>query len=186
MPASQLISYAEYLELERTSPEKHEFFDGRVYSMAGGTPDHAGIGASVARVLGNRLAGRPCRVFSSDLRVRVLATGFSSYPDVAIVCGQFEAHPEDAHAATNPIALVEVLSDSTESFDREDKFSHYRRIESLRAYVLVAQKEQRIEVFTRNDDRSWTLREYTEGEAPVGPLGVALPLSEVYANPLAS
>ena len=183
-PASRLTTYAEYLALERASDQKHEFLDGHIYAMAGGTPEHAGLCASVARLLGNSLAGKPCRIFSSDLRVRIVATGLSTYPDVTVVCGQLERPPEDRDAATNPIVLVEVLSDSTEEYDRGDKSGHYRRIESLRAYVLVSQKSRRIEVAVRNDDRSWTLREYTEGAAPIPPLDCALAVGEVYANPL--
>ena len=153
------ITFAEYLGLERGSPVKHEFLDGRTWAMAGGTIEHAQLAANVIRELGAQLRGRGCRVFTSDLRVRVAATGLATYPDVTVVCGSIEADAEDDNTVRNPIVLVEVLSDSTEAYDRSEKFAHYRRIPSLRAYVLVSQTEARIEVYGRNDDGSWTLHE---------------------------
>ncbi len=182
--ATHLTSYAEYLAKERESEEKHEFLDGEISAMAGGTPEHARLCASVAGVLREKLAGKPCSVFSSDLRVRVLATGLATYPDVSVVCGKLELDPEDPQAATNPTLLVEVLSDSSAHYDRGEKSTHYRRIESLRAYVLVSQRERRLEVAVRNNDGSWLVRAYSAGDAPVPPLEISLPLDEIYANPL--
>src|SRR5439155_18899105 len=114
----------------------HEFLDGVVWPMAGGSPDHAGIAANVARLLGNQLAGQPCRVFTSDLRVRVKATGLGTYPDVTVICGQLEFDPEDPkrHTVTNPRMIVEVLSPSTEEYDRGEssittaRFHRWRRL----------------------------------------------------------
>jgi Uma2 family endonuclease len=177
-------SYAEYLELEASSPLKYEWLQGRVYAMSGGTPDHSAIAASVIRSLGNQLEGRPCRVFTSDLRVRVPATGLATHPDVTVVCGRLERDEEDPNAASNPVVLVEVLSPGTERYDREEKFAHFRRLSSLRAYVLVSQAERRIEVFTRNDDESWTLREVREGAARIEAIGCTLGVDDVYRNPL--
>jgi Uma2 family endonuclease len=177
-------SYAEYLELEASSPIKHEWLEGRVYAMSGGTPDHSAIAANVIRTLGNQLVGRPCRVFTSDLRVRVPATGLATHPDVSVVCGRLERDEEDPNAVTNPALILGVLSPSTERYDREEKFAHFRRISSLRAYLLVSHAERRIEVFTRNDDESWTLREAREGLVHIEPLGCTLAVAEVYQNPL--
>src|SRR3954454_3124163 len=143
-------TFEEYLELEQVSQVRHEFYAGEIYAMAGGTPEHAALAAAVTVMLGRQLAGGPCRVYSSDLRIRVLATGLATYPDVTVVCDKLETDPESSHTATNPTVIFEVLSPTTEKYDREDKYAHYRRIPSLQAYVLVSQDERRIEVFTRN------------------------------------
>jgi Uma2 family endonuclease len=186
-PARRIVgTYAEYLEQERASPTKHEFLNGEIFAMAGGTPEHARLCASVGAELRAQLRGRPCAVYSSDLRVRVQATGLSTYADVSVVCGRLERDLEDKDAALNPIVLVEVLSDSSEAYDRGQKFAHYRRIPSLREYVLVTRYEQRIEVFHRNEDDSWTLREARAGGgAHLEAIGGALSVDEVYRDPLA-
>ncbi|HEY2405721.1 MAG TPA: Uma2 family endonuclease [Polyangiaceae bacterium] len=123
--------------------------------------------------------------FTSDLRVRVLATGLATHPDVSVFCSSLELDPEDKHTATNPVVIVEVLSPSTEQYDREEKFSHYRGIPSLQSYVLISQKERRLEVFSRNADGSWTLRETRTGALEISGIGCALPVEEAYRDPLA-
>ncbi|WP_104981923.1 Uma2 family endonuclease [Sorangium cellulosum] len=186
-PARKITyTHAEYLEQERTSPTKHEFLNGEILTIAGGTPEHARLCLRVGAELRAQLRGRPCAAYSSDLRVRVQATGLSTYPDVSVVCGRLERDLQDKDAALNPIVLVEVLSDSTEAYDRGQKFAHYRRIPSLREYVLVSQHEQRIEVFHRNEDDSWTLRDARAGEgAQLSAIGCTLSVDEVYRDPLA-
>ncbi|WP_438002050.1 Uma2 family endonuclease [Sorangium sp. So ce185] len=186
-PARKIIwTYAEYLDQERASPTKHEFLNGEIFAMAGGTPEHARLCLSVGAELRAHLRGRPCVVYSSDLRVRVQATGLSTYPDVSVVWSRLECDPEDADAALNPIVLIEVLSDSSEAYDRGQKFAHYRCIPSLREYVLVSQHEPRIEVFHRNEDGSWTLREARAGEgAELQAIGCTLSVDDVYRDPLA-
>ncbi|KYF76680.1 hypothetical protein BE20_02830 [Sorangium cellulosum] len=186
-PARKIIwTYAEYLDQERASPTKHEFLNGEIFAMAGGTPEHARLCLSVGAELRAHLRGRPCVVYSSDLRVRVQATGLSTYPDVSVVWSRLECDPEDTAAALNPIVLIEVLSDSSEAYDRGQKFAHYRCIPSLREYVLVSQHEPRIEVFHRNEDGSWTLREARAGEgAELQAIGCTLSVDDVYRDPLA-
>ncbi|WP_437978745.1 Uma2 family endonuclease [Sorangium sp. So ce295] len=177
---------AEYLEQERASPTRHEFLNGEIFAMTGGTPEHARLCLSVGAELRAQLRGRPCAVYSADLRVRVQATGLATYPDVSVVCGRLERDLADNDAALNPIVLVEVLSESSEAYDRGQKFAHYRRIPSLREYVLVSQHEQRIEVFHRNEDDSWTLREARAGEGVhLEAIGCALSVDEVYRDPFA-
>jgi Uma2 family endonuclease len=124
-------------------------------------------------------------VFTSDLRIRVLQTGLATHPDVSVFCGALERDPEDPHTATNPVLIIEVLSPSTERYDRDEKFAHYRRIRSLASYVLISQEERRLEVFSRNPDGSWTLRETRDGAADLAAIGCVLPLEEVYRDPLA-
>ena len=188
MPAhKRTLTYAEYLAAEQVSSERHEFLDGEVYAMAGGMPEHAALSASVIAMLLAGLRGRPCRVYTSDLRVRVLATGLTTYPDISVVRGALETDVDDPHAIVNPVLLVEVLSDSTEAHDRGEKSAHYRHIPSLREYVLVSQRHRRIEVFRRNDAGRWELFEYEGGaSAELASVGCALDVDEVYRDPLAT
>lgn len=180
------MTYAEYVAAEATSEVRHEYLSGEVWEMAGGTPEHSALAAAVIRELGASLRGKPCRTFTSDLRVRVLDTGLTTYPDVSVVCGQIETAPDDEDAVTNPVVLVEVLSEATEGYDRGAKAAHYRRIPSLREYVLVSQGEPRVEVQRRLDSGRWELLEARPGETiELSSLGVRLDVSAVYANPLA-
>lgn len=184
--APSRMTYEEYLAAERSSEVKHEYLRGDVYAMAGGTPTHAGLAMAIGVALSNALSGRPCRVFGSDLRVRVEATDLSTYPDVTVICGSFQRSEIDRDAATNPVLIVEVLSDSTEAYDRGEKFAHYRRIPSLRAYVLVSQREPRLEAYTKNAEGAWVLGEAGPGETlELGLLeGVRLPTDAIYRDPL--
>lgn len=160
------MSFLEYVAFEKTAEVKHEYLDGQVWAMAGGTLEHAQLAANMIRELGTRLEGGPCKTFTADARVRVSATGLSTYPDITVICGPIERDPQDSNTATNPTVIVEILSDSTEAYDRGDKFVHYRRIASLRAYVLVSQHEPRIEIYRRNADESWTLEHARGLETP--------------------
>lgn len=179
------MTYSEYLTAEAKSDVRHEFLDGAVWAMAGGTPEHSALAAAVISELSAALRGRPCRVYSSDLRVRVLTTGLSTYPDVSVVCGHLEPAPDDVDAIVNPVVVVEVLSDTTEAYDRGTKAAHYRRIPSLREYVLVSQREPLIEVQRRTEGGRWELLEARTGETlELGSLGVRLEVDAVYANPL--
>ena len=185
-PARKIsFTYAEYLKREETSETKHEFLNSEIFAMAGGTPEHARLAPRASAALIAQLRGRRCVVFSSDMRIRVLATGLATYPDLSVVCTRAEYDPEDSNSLVNPIVLVEVLSDSTEAYDRGEKFAHYRRIPSLKEYVLISQRERRIEVFRRNEDGSWTLFEAGAGQSVKLPsIDCELSVDEVYANAL--
>jgi Uma2 family endonuclease len=178
-------TFAEYLALEAASGTRHEFLDGEIYAMAGGTIEHGALAANAIGELRGALRGRPCRVLTADVRIRVLATGLGTYPDVSVVCGSIERDPEDANTVVNPVAIIEVLSDSTEAYDRGEKFAHYRRIPSLQDYLLVSQDERLIEHYRRNDDDSWTLRDVRPPEVARLSIGCELSAAEVYFNPLA-
>ncbi len=181
------MSYAEYVAAQATSDVRHEFLDGEVWAMAGGTPEHAALAAVVIGELRTALRGKPCRVYSADLRIRVLKTGLSTYADATVVCGQLETAPDDEQAAVNPVVLVEVLSETTEGYDRGAKAAHYRRVTSLREYVLVSQAEPRIEVQRRTEAGHWELLEARPGESiELASLGIHLDVAAVYANPLAA
>lgn len=160
------MSYAEYLAFEATSGTKHEYLNGEVFAMAGGTITHGALAVAMSTALSNALRDRPCRVLSSDVRVRSKATGLTTYADVTVVCDKVEVGSDDPHAVLNPRLIVEVLSDSTEAYDRGAKAAHYRRIASLREYVMVSQGEPLIEVYRRNERGKWELSiEARRGEA---------------------
>lgn len=175
-------TFAEYLALEKFSNVKHEFLDGDIYAMTGGTLKHAKLAVSVSSALHLQLRGSDCQVFSSDLRVRVLATGLAAYPDVTVVCGEPELDPDDEDTVTNARVVVEVLSDSTERFDRGLKMKHYRQIPKLGAVVLVWKREQRIEVWERQSDDAWIATASGAREtAAITAIGCTLAVDDVYA-----
>ncbi len=182
------MTYAQYLEAESAGSVRHEYLRGRVFAMAGGTPEHAALAMAFAIQLGAALRGRPCRVFGSDLRVRIDATDLSTYPDVVVVCGQFERSTVDPDALINPVLIVEVLSDGTEAYDRGEKFAHYRRLASLREYVLISQRRPHVELYRRNAAGHWVLFEAGAGEQiELESLSnLRISVDEIYRNPLAS
>lgn len=175
-------SLADYIALENASNVKHEYLDGQIYAMAGGTPEHAALATTAAGLLFAQLRTGRCRAFDSDLRVRVKATGLSTYPDLTVVCGPRETDAEDPKAVTNPTLILEVLTVSTESYDRGDKFEHLKQLPSLRQYVLVSQTEQRIEVFTRGADASWTSHAHgPHDRANLASIEAQLDVDELYS-----
>lgn len=182
----QRFDFTDYVLLEESSTVKHEYLGGLVWAMAGGSPAHARIAANVATLLATQLSGKRCAVYSSDLRVRVAATGLATYPDITVVCGHLELDPEDIkqHTVINPSVVVEVLSPSTEEYDRGEKLLNYQQIPSLREVVLVAQDERRVEVWRRGEG-GWFLVPTSDGPARLATLDCQLPLASVYADPLA-
>lgn len=183
-PSLHRYTWAEYLALERTSNVRHEFLDGEIYALAGGTPEHAALAANVIGALHAQLAATAkCRVFSSDLRVRVTETGLGTYPDATVVCGELARDPQDRNTITNPTVVVEVLSDSTEAYDRGMKLDHLRRIPELREIVLVSHREPLIEVFRRGPEDAWTRSEARlHGTARLEAIGCELVVDAVYAG----
>ncbi len=172
-------TYAEYLGFEASSNVKHEFLDGQIYAMAGGTPEHAALAAAVITLLGPQLRGGDCRPYNSDLRVRT-PSGLTTYPDVTIVCGPREIDSIDRMAVTNPVLIVEVLSRSTEEYDSGDKFEHYKTFPSLREYVLVSHRERSVEVRSRSED-GWRTTIVPEGAIAELSIGARLDVRELYA-----
>ena len=181
------MTYPEYLAAEAASASRHEFLDGAVWAMAGGTPEHGALAAAIIGQLQNALVGKPCRVYTSDVRVRVHATGLGTYPDVSVVCGALETAPDDPEAITNPVVLVEVLSDSTEAYDRGAKAARYRRVPSLREYVLVSQTEALVEVQRKTASGSWEILEARPGQTlDLVSIGAGLDVAAIYSNPLSA
>lgn len=184
--ARSRFTFDEYVRLEEEGSIKHEFLDGVVYAMAGGSPDHAAIAANIIGMLWNAVEGRPCRVFTADLRVRVVETGLGTYPDASVVCGSLELDPQDTkgHTAVNPVALVEVLNPTTEDYDRGEKLGHYKRIPSLQEVMLVAHDERRVDLWRRTPS-GWTQLIFPEGEdVRLESLDCELAVEAVYRDPL--
>lgn len=151
------MTVAEYLAIEREAPVRSEFFNGEMFEMSGGTSSLSRIKTCTLYELERQLKGRSCVPYDSDLRV-LYPTGLYTYPDASVICGPLEFDDDRKDTVLNPTLLVEVLSKSTESYDLGKKFDHYRTIDSLREYVLIAQDEPMIQTFLRNDDGTWTLR----------------------------
>lgn len=174
---------AEYLDFERSTETKHEFFQGQVYAMAGASEQHVLIATNIATSLNYQLKGRPCRVYQTDLRVKVGDSGLYAYPDVVVVCGERQFTDDKQDTIINPIVLIEVLSPSTENYDRGAKFRRYRTLESFQDYALVEQDNPHIEHYQRQDDgKSWVLKDVTglDSVVELTSIGCTLPLTDVY------
>jgi Uma2 family endonuclease len=176
------ISPQEYLAQERRADFKSEYLRGEVFAMAGATYEHTLIKDNLAREAGNQLKGTLCRALTSDMRVKVNATGLYTYPDIAIVCDKPQFEDEVFDTLLNPRAVVEVLSDSTEKYDRGAKFGHYRQIPSLEEYVLVAQDRPLVERYVRQADGSWvlTIFEGLSATFAFASIPARIPLAEIY------
>lgn len=179
------LTIEEYIELDKNSEERFEYFDGEVFAMAGSSPSHARIAGRVYAILESRLAGKNCEAFNSEIRVKVPADLPYRYPDVSVACGEPIFEPlQGLEMLTNPILLVEVLSPSTAAYDLDEKFTGYQSIESFREYLLIAQDRPHVIRYVRQPQGGW-LRTDTDGlqnTVTLESLGVTLPLSEIYAR----
>ena len=158
------MTEAEYLDHERASITKSDYYDGHVYAMTGAKEPHNLIAGNVIASLHGQLRRKPCRVYPSDMRVKVIQTGLNTYPDVVVLCGLPQFVDEKRDTITNPIVIIEILSPSTERYDRGMKFRHYRSIETLRDYILIAQDRQHIEHYTRHENGQWLFEETSINE----------------------
>jgi Uma2 family endonuclease len=178
-------SFEDYLAAERECTDaKHEYVAGQVFAMVGATFNHNLIAANLARKLGNQLESGPCTVLSSDMRLRVLTADTCAYPDVVVLCDKPAFHDGRKDVLTDATLLAEVLSPSTEGYDRGGKFAIYRGLPGLRQYLLIAQDRLAIDVFTRQPDGRWLLEAYTDPEVsiPCDSIGCTLTLGEVYSK----
>jgi Uma2 family endonuclease len=172
-------SFKDYLAVEESNPVRHEFLDGEIYAMAGGTILHAALTVAASSALDAKLTGR-CRVFSSDLRIRCLATGLACYPDVTVICGNVDTDPESKDTVANPTVVVEILSPATIDYDLGEKFENYRQIPSLQAVVYVWQDRRQIEVRARTGD-AWRTETFGPGGvAAIEALACTLDVSALY------
>jgi len=177
------IHFDDWLAAERAATQgRSEYVDGEIFAMAGGSEAHNLICGNVLRELGNRFKGRPCYVYTSDMKVRVEAANLGAYPDAMAVCGERLFWDDRKDVITNPTLIVEVLSDSTEAYDRGDKFAYYRNIPSLRAYLLLSQHRVRAEVYLRQPNGDWLLRTYDDlqDRIPLTALDVEVALADLY------
>jgi len=175
-------TFREYLALEETANIRHEFLNGEIYAMAGGTPEHAALAASIVTALVVQLRGGPCRVFTADLRVSVQEIGLTTYPDVTVVCGELSRLPEDSSSITNPKLIVEVLSESTAAYDRGEKLGYYKRIPSLDAVLLFSQTSRRVEVHERVGGEFRTTVYADRETFQISGVGATLSLASVYED----
>jgi len=174
------LTAQDYLTLEVESPTKHEFIDGKTYAMAGASDAHVTITVNLAALLRNHVRGSGCRVYIADMKARIETRNCFYYPDVMVTCD-----PRDRENDTYkcfPKLIIEVLSDSTEAFDRGDKFANYQTLETLEEYVLINTRHQRVECFQRNEDGLWVLRYYTEDDFTLASLAFSAPLATLYED----
>jgi Uma2 family endonuclease len=184
LPQRDWISEDEYLAMELAGEIKHEYLDGEVFAMTGASRKHVLLSSSVNAALYTQLRGRPCEVYPADMRVKVSASGLYTYPDISIVCGQPQFVPSvQPDTLVNPLVIIEILSPSTESYDRGKKFQHYRQIPSLQAYVLIAQDAPHIELFRRQPDgETWLFTDAAglDAQIELAVVGCVLRLADVY------
>jgi Uma2 family endonuclease len=179
-PVSKLTE-EQYLAIDRAAEFRSEFVDGEMFAMSGGTNRHGKIQVNIIVELGLALRDSPCQPFGSDSRVRVSSRAYV-YPDATVVCEDLQAFDDDDDILANPVAIFEVLSPSTERYDRGLKFQLYRTIDSLKEYILVNQEQIRVERYTRQADGDWSLRDYLgpDEELKIDSIGVAIPLRRIY------
>ena len=177
------LTFDDWLAIERTATDQRsEYVAGEVFAMAGGSEEHNLIVLNVGAELRNQLKGRPCRVYPSDMKVHIAAADLGTYPDVMVICGERAFHDGRRDVVTNPTLIVEVLSESTEAYDRGDKFRSYRSLESLQAYLLLSQSRIQADLFLRQPDGTWSLSSYQEPSEsiPLRLIEAELSLAEVY------
>ena len=179
-----LLTEQEYLAIERQAEFKSEFFRGEMFAMAGASRQHNQIVSNVIREIGNALKDSPCEIYPSDLRVKIGPSGLYTYPDAVIVCGEGQFEDEHVDTLLNPTVMIEVLSESTASYDRGSKVSHYRKLDSVQGYVLIAQDRPSVESYVRQSSGGWLLQEATsiEETAFFCAMDVRVPMSEIYRN----
>jgi Uma2 family endonuclease len=177
-----VLTPEEYLRIERAAEYRSEYFAGEMFAMAGGSPRHCLLQANILGELRSALKGRPCTAYSCDLRIRVSASGLYTYPDASVICGDLQFADQRRDTVLNPTLLVEILSDSTEAYDRGKKFNHYRKLESLREYLLISQDDPVVERYLRNPDNTWTLTAVKglDQSLLLPSIGVTLSLAEVF------
>ncbi|WP_421825873.1 Uma2 family endonuclease [Larkinella sp.] len=171
----------EYLALEQESDVKHEYINGVIYDMAGGTPAHSLVGTNTTRELGNSLKGKPCRVYNSDLALALSESQYV-YPDASIICGPLQTFGINKNAANNPIVIIEVFSPSTKGYDKRWKFRLYRQIPSFQQYVQISPDRVLVDVFTKVEDDLWRIATYWRltDTVRLESVDAEIPMSEIY------
>lgn len=171
----------DYLAWESGQPERNEYVDGEVFAMSGASDAHVTIALNIAAMLRTALRGTPCRPFISDMKVQVEAANCFFYPDVLVTCDPRDRSPEASHVKRHPALIIEVLSPTTEAFDRGDKFAAYRTLDSLREYALVSIEARRVDVFRRDDTGHWVLYPFAAtDELDLASVGLRCPVADVF------
>ncbi len=177
---------AEYYALEHDATYKSDYYDGEIFDRSGGTSDHSLITSNLLIAIGQRLKGKTCRAYESNMRLKTAATGLRTYPDVSVYCAPLEYDPEDPKKTTamNPTVVFEVLSPSTEGHDRGIKAASYRQVDSLKAHVLVSQDRAWLEIHERQPNGDWAIHDVNglDASARLDAIGVELPLAEIYGG----
>jgi len=178
----KVFSPSEYLAMEEVADYKSEYFNGEIFAMSGGTPDHSSVAVNVTIALGTRLTTKPCRVFNSDMRLHIESNSLYTYPDVMVICGKIELVKRRNDTVTNPVLIVEVLSESTRDYDRGMKFNMYKQVPSLQEYVVVESENPRVECYRRGADDQWVVEMIDDTSATVRLASVAceISISEIY------
>ncbi len=178
----KLLTPDDYLAIEREADFKSEYYRGEMFAMAGASREHILIVSNAVRTLGNQLLNRDCHVYSNDMRVKVNKLKKYTYPDIVITCGKETFEDDQTDTLVNPVLIIEVLSESTEAYDRGKKFEHYQYLESLSEYLLISQDSYRVEEYVRQNDRSWTYYEFHDLDDVVklAIIGCELALKDVY------
>jgi len=172
----------EYLAIERGSEGKSEYYGGEIFAMSGASERHNLIAANILAGLHAQFRGRPCKVYTSDMRVKVNPTGLYTYPDVVALCGEARFDDEQKDTLLNPTLIIEVLSKSTEAYDRGEKFAHYRKVDSLTEYLLVSQEKHQVDHYVRQSDNHWMLTDASNLEDTISltSINCVLALNEIY------
>lgn len=180
----KIISPIEYLEMERLATEKHEYYCGEIYAMSGASIPHNIIATNCTVTLGNKLKGKKCRPYGSDLRIHIPKNSLYTYPDISIICGKVETIDKQFDTATNATVIIEILSPSTRNYDKGEKFTLYRDIETLQEYIVVDSEKISVEKYIRNKDGSWQFTEYKSLDQMISldSVSVELKLSEIYED----
>lgn len=178
----KLFTIAEYLTMEAAATEKSEYYQGEIFAMSGALLPHNIVTVNTMVFLHQKLKGKNCRPFNSDMRVHIEKNTLFTYPDISVVCGKPETLDDDNFNLLNPIILIEVLSKSTKNYDRGDKFKLYRDIPTLKEYILINSEAVGVEVFRVNKQNHWELEEYKtdEGALQIPALQLSIPLREIY------
>jgi Uma2 family endonuclease len=176
------ITAAQYLTAQRTSDVKHEFFDGAICAIAGASKKHNQLCSNLVRILGNELLHKPCSVYASDMRVKSEGANKYSYPDVVATCQDENFEDDQEDTLLNPLVIIEILSDSTEGYDRGDKFFHYRQIDSFIEYILVSQKSTHVEKYVRQADNTWLYSEFKSinDKLTLSSINCTISLTDIY------
>lgn len=182
LPETVYISEKDYLDTERLALGKQEYYKGEIFAMGGASISHNKIAINCTTDISNKLKGKKCQPFGSDLRIHIPKNTLFTYPDISIICGKIETTDDIFDTVTNPSVIIEILSPSTRNYDKGEKFTLYREIDSLQEYILIDSERIMVEKFIRNADNSWQLTEYKsiEQSFSITTVSIEMKLTDIY------